>query len=109
MGVNLAQAVLAWSSLGAIRPVGKGSGRCQLTPLRAQYAETVCNRLEQAANQYHVSRRVLRTLSELTSTLGVGAEARKLGKGSKNRAPTPAEKTWIEAVVRVLIRRAALS
>src|ERR671921_2121997 len=35
------------SSLGAIRPLGIGSCRCHLTPLltplRAQYAESVCN------------------------------------------------------------------
>jgi hypothetical protein len=62
--------------------------------------------LQQAATQYHISQRVLRTLSEFTSTLGVGVEARKLGKGSKNRAPTTAEKSWIETVVRLLIRRA---
>lgn len=85
-------------------------GRDRLLPMAYSCLNRLIYRagsLEQAANQYHVSQRVLRTLSELTSTLGVGAEARKLGKGSKNRAPTPAEKTWIEAVVRVLIRRAA--
>jgi|SRR5215213_2685580 len=61
--------------------------------------------LEQAANQYRVSQRVLRTLSELMSTLGAGVEARKLGKGSKNRAPTVEEKMWIETLVQVLTAR----
>jgi hypothetical protein len=84
-------------------------GRDRLLPMAYSCLSRLVYRagnLEQAANQYRVSQRVLRTLSELTSTLGARVEARKLGKGSKNRAPTAEEKMWIETLVRILIRRA---
>jgi hypothetical protein len=84
-------------------------GRDRLLPMAYSCLSRLMYRagsLELAANQYRISQRVLRTLSELTSTLGVGVEARKLGKGSKNRAPTAAEKIWIEAAVRIIIQRA---
>ena len=84
-------------------------GRDRLLPMAYSCLSRLVYRagsLEQAANQYRISQRMLRTLSELTSTLGIGMEARKLGKGSKNRAPTAEETVWIETAVRLLIRRA---
>jgi len=49
---------------------------------------------------------VLGMLGKLTTTLGVGAEARKWDRNSKLRDPTIEEKRWIEAAVLALIRRA---
>jgi hypothetical protein len=84
-------------------------GRDRLLPM----AYTCLSRLQygaggrrRAAQWYHVEKKVLDKLGEFTSTLGKGSEARKLDKLSKNRAPTTAEKLWIETTVRILIRRA---
>lgn len=59
-----------------------------------------------AASQYRVSKRVLHKLSELTSTLGQGVEARKFDSQGTRRAPTPQEVNWIEEALKVLIKRA---
>lgn len=59
-----------------------------------------------AASMYHVDYEVLDKLGELTTTLGDEAEARKLGPQSQLRAPTAQEVKWIEAALRLLIRRA---
>jgi hypothetical protein len=56
-----------------------------------------------AAKTYNIEPVVLRTLSELTSTHGDEATARKLP--SKNPL-TPPEQEWVDAAVRSLIRRA---
>jgi hypothetical protein len=84
-------------------------GHDRLLPM----AYTCLSRLEyaaggrkQTAQRYRVDKKVLDKLGELTSTLGTGVEARKLDRRSKDRAPTAAEKLWIETVVRLLIRRA---
>jgi hypothetical protein len=84
-------------------------GRERLLPMAfsclTYFANSAGGRI-QAAQRYHVEKKVLDKLGELTSTLGKGSEARKLGKLSKNRAPTTAEKLWIETAVRIIIRRA---
>ncbi len=49
---------------------------------------------------------VLDMLGRLTTTLGDEIEARKLGPQSQLRAPTDQEVRWIEAALRLLIRRA---
>lgn len=83
-------------------------GRDRLLPM----AYTCLSRLEygaggrrQAAQRYDVDKKVLDKLGEFTSTLGTGVDARKLDKHSKNRAPTAAEKMWIETTIRTVIRR----
>jgi hypothetical protein len=49
---------------------------------------------------------VLGMLGKLTTTLGVGAEARKWDRRNKElRDPTIEENRWIEAAVLALIRR----
>ena len=84
-------------------------GHDRLLPM----AYTCLSRLEyaaggrkQAAQRYRVHKMVLDKLGEFTSTLGTGVEARKLDRRSKNRAPSAAEKMWIETLVRLLIGRA---
>ena len=57
---------------------------------------------EAAAQKYRISRQVLDTLGELTSEKG-GRSARKAG-GSKVDY-TAAERQWIDATVKALIRR----
>jgi hypothetical protein len=58
------------------------------------------------ASMYRVDYEVLHKLGELTNTLGDEVEARKLTPQSQLRAPTVQEITWIEAALRLLIRRA---
>ena len=55
---------------------------------------------------YRVDYEVLDTLGRLSTTLGDEAEARKLGPQSELRSPSAQEVTWIEAALRLLIRRA---
>jgi|SRR5215217_5933814 hypothetical protein len=59
-----------------------------------------------AASMYGVDYEVLDTLGRLATTLGDEVEARKLGPQSQLRAPTVQEVRWIEAALRLLIRRA---
>lgn len=49
---------------------------------------------------------MLDTLGRLATTLGDEVEARKLGPQSQLRAPNAQEVKWIEAALRLLIRRA---
>jgi hypothetical protein len=58
-----------------------------------------------AANMYRVDYEVLDTLGRLATTLGAEVEARKLSSQSQLRAPTAQEVKWIEAALRLLIRR----
>jgi hypothetical protein len=58
-----------------------------------------------AASMYRVDYEVLDKLGELATTLGDEAEARKLGPQSRLRAPTAQEVKWMEAALRLLIRR----
>ena len=58
-----------------------------------------------AASMYHVDYKVLDKLGELATTLGDDIEARKLGPQSQLRAPTAQEVNWIEATLRLLVRR----
>lgn len=84
-------------------------GRNRLLPMAYAcytYIENSAGGVDQVAKQYCVSKKVLSDLRGLTSTLGVGAEARKFSKNWKSRAPTAGEKRWIEVVVQTLIQRA---
>jgi hypothetical protein len=93
-----------WSLYDAYR-----QGRDRLLPMAytcLSYLEHSAGGRRQAAQWYHMEEKVLRKLGEFTSTLGIGTEARKLDKLSKNRAPTTAEMKWIETAVLILIRRA---
>jgi hypothetical protein len=89
---------------------GYRQGRDRLLPM----AFTCLSRLQysagnraRAAKRYRIDSKVLATLANLTTNLGVGAEARKWDRNtSKLREPTMEEKRWIEAAVLALIRRA---
>ena len=61
-----------------------------------------------AAKRYRIDSKVLSMLGKLTTNLGVGTEARKWDRNTKElrREPTIAEKRWIEAAVLALIQRA---
>jgi hypothetical protein len=62
---------------------------------------------EKVAQEYNVNQEVLDHLGKLSSTLGAGAEARKKKRSeSQGRDPTPKERLWLEATVRILIKRA---
>jgi hypothetical protein len=61
---------------------------------------------QKASSMYRIDRAVLDKLGELTTNLGDETEARKFGPQSQLRAPTAQEVTWIEAALRLLIRRA---
>lgn len=60
---------------------------------------------QQAAQTYRVDKKVLNKLGELTTTIGDRHVARKFVKGVF-RPHTKMEKRWIEASIRILIRRA---
>jgi hypothetical protein len=60
----------------------------------------------EAAKRLAVSRPVLRTIRQLSSTIGDDATARKFGSGAR-RQHTDAEVAFLEAAVTVLIRRVA--
>jgi len=64
------------------------------------------NKRMKAASMYRIHHDVLDKLGELTNTLGDEVEARKLTPQSQLRAPTAQEVKWIEAALRLLIRRA---
>jgi hypothetical protein len=63
-------------------------------------------RRERAANMYRIHVDVLDKLGELSTNLGDEVEARKLTPQSELRPPTDKEVTWIEAALRLIIRRA---
>lgn len=54
---------------------------------------------------YGIEEAVLRKLGEFTTNLGDEAEARKVHARSENRPPNDRERAWIEAAVRVIVRR----
>ncbi|QDU31085.1 hypothetical protein ETAA8_62380 [Anatilimnocola aggregata] len=58
-----------------------------------------------AARMYAVDRQVLKHLGELVSTKGGPAEARKFDAGATLQELTNAERGWVAAAVRLLIRR----
>jgi hypothetical protein len=58
---------------------------------------------KEAADMYGISQKVLHKLSELTTTKGGKEEGRKTPYGQPY---TPRERTWIDAAVKALIRRA---
>jgi len=74
-----------------------------LTKVEAIYGQK--NR-QAAANTLKVDYGVLNTLGRLTSTRGDDREARKAPKQGEPQPLSGAERTWIEAVLKVLIRRA---
>ena len=59
-----------------------------------------------AANALGVDHDVIRQLNSMSAKLGVGAEARKHDRDSLGRAPTQAEREWIEKLLRELLVRA---
>ena len=61
---------------------------------------------DEAAEQFGISGRVLDTLGRLTTEIGDDETARKRTHGSEWRPHTRAERAWIEAAVKALIRRA---
>ena len=67
--------------------------------------KTSAGGLGKAAKQYYVSSKVLKKLSELSTTRGGTTEARKC-TGTGTFTPfNPKEKEWIVAVIKALIRR----
>jgi hypothetical protein len=58
-----------------------------------------------AASLYAIERKVLENLGEFTTTLGDSRTARKVERKSRHRAPTAQEVAWIEAVIKMIIRR----
>jgi hypothetical protein len=90
---------------------GYRQGRDRLLPM----AFTCLSRLQYSAGgnraraekRYRIDSKVLTTLGNLTTNLGVGAERRKWDRNTRElREPTVAEKRWIEAAVLALIKRA---
>jgi len=73
---------------------------------RALYHPAKGNIRKRVEIMYRVDRRVLDKLGELATNLGDEAEVRKLTSESQLRAPTAQEAQWIEAALRLLIRRA---
>lgn len=61
---------------------------------------------DEAAEQYGISGKVLDTLGRLTTEIGDEETARKFDRVRHRRRHTGAERAWIEAAVKVLIRRA---
>jgi hypothetical protein len=61
---------------------------------------------DRAAKQYGISGKVLDTLGRLTTEIGDEQTARKASRLRERRPYTGAEKTWLEATVKALIRRA---
>lgn len=56
-----------------------------------------------AARHFHVEKRVLRKLSEISTTTGDNATARK--RTTQLRPPTAGERQWLEAIVPALIKQ----
>jgi hypothetical protein len=63
------------------------------------------NKFKPAAEKYNVDEKVLIRLSRLTSAHGDMKEARKFNYASLKTPLTEAEKTWINEVIKALIRR----
>ena len=61
--------------------------------------------LEKAAKQYYISSKVLKKLSELSTTRGGATEARKCTGNGTFTPLRPKEKEWIVSVIKALIRR----
>lgn len=59
-----------------------------------------------AANRYRIEVDVLQTLGRLSSSVGDKETARKFKGLSERRPHTGAERAWMEAAVKALIRRA---
>ena len=85
------------------------AGRDRLLPMayscltRFKYSAGGSNK--QAAEKYGVDEKVLTKLSELSTNLGVGTEARKVSRQHYLRDPSSVEVEWIEQVVKALIER----
>jgi hypothetical protein len=60
---------------------------------------------EEAAKTYGISKGVLGTLGRLTTEIGDEQTARKFNRLKERRPHTGAERAWIEAAVKALIRR----
>ena len=60
---------------------------------------------EKAARTYAIDTAVLRKLGDFTSNLGDERTARKFHTRSTRRPPTGQEATWIDAAIRMIIRR----
>lgn len=73
---------------------------------RARNSPARGNKRMKTASMYRIDYEVLHRLGDLTNTLGDEVEARKLTPQSQLRAPTAQEVRWIEATLRLLIRRA---
>jgi hypothetical protein len=63
------------------------------------------NTLKEAADRIAIDQKILKKLSEITSTGGDKSTARKLSRESKHQALTAAETKWIEVAVTTIIRR----
>jgi len=61
--------------------------------------------LEKAAKQYYISSKVLKKLSELSTTRGGATEARKCTGTGTFTPLNPKEKEWIVLAIKALIRR----
>jgi hypothetical protein len=59
-----------------------------------------------ATRKYHINKKILKKLSELSSNRGDAAEARKMSKTSTHSISEP-EKAWIKECLKLLIRRKA--
>lgn len=60
---------------------------------------------QKAAKMYRVDSNILKKLGDLANTLGDEVESRKITPESALRAPTAEEVKWMEAALRMLIRR----
>jgi hypothetical protein len=60
-----------------------------------------------AAKTYAIDVAILRKLGDLTTNLGDERTARKFHMQSARRPPTPQEAAWIDAAIRMIIRRVA--
>jgi hypothetical protein len=58
-----------------------------------------------AAKTYAIDATILRKLGDFTANLGDERTARKFHARGARRPPTPEETAWIDAVIRILIRR----
>lgn len=68
--------------------------------------ETSAGGREQAATRYHIDKRVLNKLGELSTQRGTKEEARKVPQNGQFKPLSGTERTWIETVIKLLIRRA---
>lgn len=64
------------------------------------------SRRQRAADLYRIDHQILATLGRLTTTVGDERDARKFESGRVPRSHTAAEKTWIDAAIRIVILRA---